>query len=171
MNPDQQNTLAENSQLLRQQDATRPEACAPVNFNYSSERAKKARLAEKLGSKTASAVGWGLSLMGFLMLIYLGPISGKTFLATIGLLTWSIWWPIHLYHQFYLSDIPLNLNSGQPQISLDDILEQSVLAKLGPNPSPQQIGLALKGSQASNYFALRFGLSNDFYTHLSSDHP
>lgn len=171
MNPEQQNTLAESPQLPRQQDAAQPEACAPVNFNYSSERAEKARLAEKLGSKTASAVGWGLSLMGFLMLIYLGPISGKTFLAAIGLLPWSIWWPLHLYHQFYLSDIPLNLNSGQPRISLDDILEQSVLAKLGQNPSPQQIGLALKGSQASNYFAWRFGLSNDFYTNLSSDHP
>jgi ATP-dependent Clp protease ATP-binding subunit ClpC len=171
MNPEQQNTLAENPQLPRQQDAAQPEACAPVNFNYSSERAKKARLAEKLGSKGASAVGWGLSLAGFLLLIYLGPISGKTFLATIGLLPWSIWWPLHLYHQFYLSDIPLNLNSGQPQISLDDILEQSVLAKLGQNPSPQQIGFAVKGSQASNYFAWRFGLSNDFYTNLSSDHP
>lgn len=136
------------------------------SLNLSSSRAKKARLAKTLGSNVAAFIGWGLSLVGFLFLVYEGPVLGQTFLAAFGLIPWTIWWPIHLYEQYYLADLPI-VEDG----SLDGILEQSILANLSGNPSPQQIALSLKDNPAAGYFAWRFGLSNQFYANLSSDHP
>lgn len=171
MNPEQSIQLNTN-QPPGQKNAQSPASSTPpLKFNYSSDRAKKSRLAKNLGSKTTTAVGWGLSLVGFVVLVYLGVIQEKTFLAAIGLIPWTIWWPIHLYHQFYLADLPLNLSSNNTQVSLDDILEQSILSELSENPSPQQIALGLKNHPAANYYAWRFGISNQFYANLSSDHP
>ena len=137
-----------------------------LSLNLSSFRSKQAKLAKLLGSNTVNYLGWGLSLIGFLFLIYMGPVLGRTYTAALGLIPWTIWWPIHLYEQFYLSKLPL-IEDG----SIDGILEQQVLANLSGNPSPQQIALSLKDHPAAGYFAWRFGLGNQFYANLSSDHP
>jgi ATP-dependent Clp protease ATP-binding subunit ClpC len=154
-----------------------PQAQAPapqqsrISFDHGSMRAKQARLAKTLGSNTISLLGWGLSLVGFLILVYLGPFMGKTFLAAIGLLPWAIWWPIHVYYEYYLKDLKPNPQNLDGTVQIDQILDQEVLANLNQNPSPQDIALSLKGTAASGYFGWRFGLANQFYLNLSSDHP
>ncbi|MFZ1522759.1 MAG: AAA family ATPase [Candidatus Saccharimonadales bacterium] len=150
---------------------SRPNEGVIIKFDYNSMRAKQARLANVVGSNAVSLLGWGLSLVGFTVLAYIGPIMGETFLAAIGLLPWAIWWPIHIYYEYYLKDLKVKPQGQEPELRIDHILDQQVLARLNQNPSPQDIALSLKSTPASNYFGWRFGLANQFYANLSSDHP
>jgi hypothetical protein len=136
----------------------RPNEGVVVKFDYNSMRAKQARLANVVGSNAVSLLGWGLSLVGFTVLAYIGPIMGETFLAAIGLLPWAIWWPIHIYYEYYLKDLKVKPQGQEPELQIDHILDQQVLARLNQNPSPQDIALSLKSTPASNYFGWRFGL-------------
>jgi ATP-dependent Clp protease ATP-binding subunit ClpC len=157
--------------IVNSPNYTQTDAKAIVGFDYNSMRAKQARLASLLGSNVVSLLGWGLSLIGFLALVYIGPVMGRTFWAAIGLLPWAIWWPIHVYYEYYLKDLKTKIQDSNSLLQIDQVLDQQVLAKLNRNPSPQDIALSLMATSAANYFSWRFGLANQFYANLSSDHP
>ncbi len=138
-------------------------------FNYGSERAKLARVALHLERKwlrggffaviIASLVGW----------IYVVWGTG----SSIGhlLLIITAWFSIPLaWFKGQLSKLPARSASGG-QVTVDDILERSVLGRLPKNPSPQQVAEIVGKDTGGRFYGARFGISRDFIMKLSSGDP
>ena len=132
-----------------------------VGFDYSSNRARQARLTLLLKKPLRiGLVGLGLVLAvcGFILLfVYSSSVGWFVIsLASIPAVLY-IWWLLHL------RDIPT-----ERTVSIDAQLEGDVLALLPDNPSPQDIGKAITKVKGGFFFSARFGIGSTFLGELSS---
>ncbi|MGD8373329.1 MAG: ATP-dependent Clp protease ATP-binding subunit [Candidatus Woesebacteria bacterium] len=132
------------------------------NFNFSSARARKARLAVFLQRKLVS---FALVLLEAMLL------AGGSFLTLVDFwygvfLASLVVWPsmLTLWNKYELKNVPPNTHSQ----TVDDILGTDVLGKMPPNPTPQQIAEVVMTVGAGQFYMGRFGIGPNFLTELSA---
>lgn len=135
------------------------------HINFGSSRVSQARLAlvlrEKMWRVALGAICLGLVALGA-WLLYLQSSLGWT-VASIAA------WPLMLlvYYHWWLADLP----PAPRATSLDGVLEASVLGRLRPNMSPQQLAEVVMRTNGGLFFAVRLGVGPNFLRELSSTNP
>lgn len=135
----------------------------PSVFQYASLRARKARMAAVFDSKALRVLIW-ICVIGFVVLWVLGVIvihKGlfNLFLAPLSVLLFIVIW--------YYGELK-DLKTDMPITGVHSVLERQLLAKLKPNMSPKEIGEIVAQTRGGRFFAVRFGLSKDILSNLSS---
>lgn len=133
-----------------------------VQFNYSSLRARQARLAHHIAHKEIHL----LSLAGGLVLFAAGLLMALVLAVPFGWLLAGFSGPFFMAAVWsrMLMDIP----PGSGSTSVDDILDADVLGVLPPSPSPQQLAAIVSGLVGGRFFGLRFGLGREFLAAVTS---
>jgi hypothetical protein len=133
-----------------------------VGFNYTSNRAKQARLGKVLGSKTTYGgllfgVG-GLVAGGLLVVVGLSSSIGWLIASFAGPLWALAVWGQSLNH----------LKPSSDTTTVDDVLDSPLLAHLPREHSPKDLATLVKDTPGSNFMANRFLLSIDFIADMAS---
>lgn len=131
--------------------------------SYSSQRAYKSRLGERLRGTPVRLIA-----VTAVVLALCGAASLVAGLA-IGWLLIGLVAPLYMisvWHKNELADVPAGKGSG-----IEDLLESAVLAHLPDNASPKQIAEAAMKATSGQFFAGRFGLAMSFIVDLSSQNP
>jgi ATP-dependent Clp protease ATP-binding subunit ClpC len=135
-----------------------------ISFNYKSARAKKARL----GKYFSTPARFGL-IAGTVLFVVLGALLLFDTQAMGWLLMGlaSVPFMAYFWWRGELKKIPVQKKAT----SIDGILESSVLAQLGPNPSPQQLAVAVMTVHGGQFFAVRFGIGPSFLKDVTATAP
>jgi ATP-dependent Clp protease ATP-binding subunit ClpC len=131
-------------------------------FNYSSPRARQARLAHHLAHQDI-----------YLLLVLAGVVifgAGLTMVLVMGLsLGWLVaglsgpFWTVAAYSRA-LRNIP-----PTPQMrTIDDVLDADILGVLPRQHTPQQLAALVMHLPGGQFFAVRFGLGSEFLAQLTS---
>ncbi len=133
-----------------------------VIFNGKSERATEARIGQLFNKPVRlSLIGLGLVLIvGGILLLIEGLSVGWLVcgLASFAFIPY-FWWRLHL------QDLP------PKGTSIDGVMDGNLLALLGPNPTPQEIGRAVIRVNGGQFFSARFGMGPTFLGELASNDP
>lgn len=133
-----------------------------IEFNYTSERAAKARLGVRLTKPlrvlllvTAATfiIGGAAVVVGGMALGWL--VVG---LAALPLMVHE-WWSGHLHH----------LPSAANQTDIDQLLSGDILGQLKEHPTPKELATAVGRVQGGQFFGLRFGITANFLLNITSD--
>lgn len=122
-----------------------------VTFNYSSQRAKKARLSLLFNKPVRFGLIAAMALLalGGGFLLWEGASIGWLLLGLAALPGMAYqWW------KGDLQNIPVKKNPS----SIDDVLGSNVLARLGEAPTPQTIAEAIMQVNGGHFFAARFAI-------------
>ena len=92
-------------------------------------------------------------------LLFIGQAIGWIFISFSVLPYMTVMW-----YQGELKHIP----SGKTR-NIDDIMSGDILGQLSPNPSPQDIALAVSRVSSGQFFGARFGITAQFLRDISSD--
>ncbi len=134
-----------------------------MNFNYYSQRAKRARLIRIFSRGVGLSLRVGMILAAIAGVFSLvGGWSLGWLLLGIGVSLWSI----YKWQSEALRTIPTG--SGD---TLDSILEPQVLAYLPRELTPRHLALAAMRSTSAQFFVVRFGISSGFLNELASESP
>lgn len=135
-----------------------------IIFEYSSERANKARLAKTIGTlgRSLLAVGVFLLLAAGVLLLYLGIAAGWLLIGISMLPLMLVEWYVH-----ELKPLPARKNGK----TIDDVLSGDVLALLPKDPTPQAIATAVGQTTGGLFFAARFGISSRILQDISLSDP
>jgi len=134
-------------------------------FNYSSTRAKKARLSILLDKSWFRTVLVCLSLIllvASLTIVYV--IKNNTGFILLILAAWLIM-PIFWYHG-ELKSLSVNVKNIN---TIDAFLERKLLGKLQNDLTPKKLAETLKKSPGGIFYANRYGISFDFIKTVISD--
>lgn len=134
-----------------------------LTFNYSSKRAKQARLSKVLGTHSTyimCALVAALLLVGGILLV-LG--SGNS----VGWLIAGFAGPVWVVAQWgrSLNRIPPVAEST----SIDGLLDSSLLARLSRDASPKDLVRLIRNTEGGNFIANRFILSNEYLADIATD--
>ncbi len=138
----------------------------PITFNYTSSRARKARLSivfdsiwlRRIGIFLAlvSLIGWGfLALFEQLAIAHLLLIFVAVFLVPIA---------------WYEGELK-NLPAAKSITSIDDALDRKILGRLPASPTIQDIARISTKDTGGRFFAARFAISSELLTQLTSAVP
>lgn len=132
-----------------------------VTFDYKAPRAAKARLGKALGGLNERL----LVVLAVVLVLFGGGlvIAG----ASIGWLIASLGaWPMSMvkWYRGELKDVPLHRGND----TVEGALQTELLARLGRQPTPKDIAAALMQTQAGLFYAVRFGVTPNFLTDISS---
>lgn len=132
-----------------------------MTFNYSSRRAKQARLGRVLGGRTVYFVFTLFIVLfvvlGLLLLIVLQNSIGWLVMSLAGPVWALALWGKSLTH----------LPPGKTN-TIDALLNSVVLARLSRDPSPQELMGIIKNTPDCNFICNRFLLSQDFIYDMAS---
>ncbi|AHB42008.1 clp protease ATP binding subunit [Candidatus Saccharibacteria bacterium RAAC3_TM7_1] len=133
-----------------------------VVFNYSSQRAVKARLARHLGGASGRLILilTIVLIVGGLLLVGVGVSLGWLLVGVAALPAMIVEW-----QQQELTKLPI---AKRPR-SIDELLSGDVLGYVPKNPSPQMIAAAVSSVRGGLFFGVRFGLTPNFLQQISSD--
>jgi len=132
-----------------------------VGFDYDSPRAAKARLGKTLG---------GLNERLLVVLVVILILSGVTLVVFGVSLGWFVAslaaWPAVLikWYRGELRRVP----EARGDSSVDSLLDSDILARLPKQPSPKEVASAIMQTQAGLFYAVRFGVTPNFLTEVSS---
>jgi ATP-dependent Clp protease ATP-binding subunit ClpC len=132
-----------------------------VGFDHGSPRAAKARIGKVLG---------GLNERLLVVLVVALLLSGATLIVfgmSLGWLVASLaTWPAMLVKWYHgeLKKVPVLKRAS----SIDSLLESDILARLPKQPSPKEIAASIMQTQAGLFYAVRFGITPNFLTEISS---
>lgn len=131
-------------------------------YNFTSKRAKQARLGKLLGSRTMYA-----TLLGTIIVLLGGGVGLVAVGESIGWLVASFVGPLWVLAAWgrALINIPPEPQGG----TVDAVLETSLLARLPKSHSPQDLVQLIKGTQGSQFFMARFLLSPEYIRGSVSD--
>lgn len=134
-------------------------------LNIRSRRSAEARLALVFGKKGTrrSFIFVGLLLLVLAFWLWWIQSDFKWFVAGLAVWPFGLW----AYSAWWLADLP-PAHSGA---TLDAVLEASVLGRLRPNMSPQQLAEVTARTHGGMFFALRLGIGPNFLRELSSANP
>lgn len=132
-------------------------------FDWHSRRAHLARY-----GKALSPWVFGLELTTALLLVFgafLIVIQMPIGWALAGLAAFSAM--VVQWYKYELRDVPVDMTKR----SIDARLESELLAILPPQPTPQQIALALMRVNGGLFFDVRFGVGGGFLKEVASTNP
>ena len=133
-----------------------------LTFNYDSERAREARIGQKLSGS------WRLLLVWFALLFLFGGIGLLAIDMTLG---WALVgfaaapYMIFSWYMHHLKVLPSPKNAK----TLDDILAGDVLGMLPKNPTPKDIARIVSSVNGGLFFNARFGMSAQFLQELATE--
>ena len=73
----------------------------------------------------------------------------------------AIWWE---------KDLKTAEISKNPQ-TIDDVMVADVLGKLSPQPTPKDVALAVAGTRAGLFLAVRLGVTPNLLQNIASENP
>lgn len=130
-------------------------------FDHANARAAKARIGKALGGLNERLL---VVLTALLLLLGIGLVAIG---VSLGWLIASVAaWPYMVvkWYRGELKDVPIV--AGEESIA--SLLETDVLARLPKQPSPKDIAAALMQTQSGLFYAVRFGVTPNFLTEVSS---
>jgi ATP-dependent Clp protease ATP-binding subunit ClpC len=132
-----------------------------VTFTHSSARAVKARLGKILGGLNARLL---VLLTIVLIITGLGLIalSVATGWLVLSIAAWS--YMVVKWYRGELANVPVRPDEEQ----IDQVLASDVLAQLPKDASPQQIAQAVMNTRGGLFFGVRFGITPNFLTQITS---
>lgn len=133
-----------------------------VEFNYTSSRSQKARVAKALSGlweRLLPILALLLVLAGA-ALLFIDVAAGWLVIGFAAIPMVIFQWYIH-----ELKNLPVASNPR----TLDDILAGDILGQLGKNPSPRDIALAVGRVQSGQFFGARFGVTARFLQDVASE--
>jgi ATP-dependent Clp protease ATP-binding subunit ClpC len=132
-----------------------------VTFTHSSARAVKARLGKILGGLNARLL---VLLTIVLNITGLGLIalSVATGWLVLSIAAWS--YMVVKWYRGELANVPVRPDEEQ----IDQVLASDVLAQLPKDASPQQIAQAVMNTRGGLFFGVRFGITPNFLTQITS---
>lgn len=134
----------------------------PVEFNYHSHRAQKARIGhilEGVWQRLFVVMALLLIIAGVGLLVIGQPVGWM--LLGFGAL------PV-MFTQWYSHELK-HLPSPKDPRTIDDMLSADILGKLPKNPSPRDIATAVGMVQSGQFFGSRFGISARTLQEISSE--
>ncbi len=136
-----------------------------MNFNFHSERARKARfyVGYSKNMRFVTAVIVGLLTAAGLFLWIQEPIAGaiQLSLAVIFLLP-LLWYDLDIQH---MKKQPI----GTTTVNAEDVLAPDVVGRLRAITSPYAIWAAIDGTWQGRFFILRYGIGPDVFNSLSRE--
>ena len=133
-----------------------------MSYNPSSVRAAQARLGVRLTKplRTVIELATLLLFVGGGALLFIHIPAGWLLVGLAVLPAMLIeWYSGHLHHP---------ASSGD---SIDGLLSGDVLGQLGHNPTPQDVVKAAAKVRGGMFFALRFGITEQFLLNITTDQP
>ncbi len=133
-------------------------------LNYHSLRSQKARFSVRFGKAwhlLTGVLSCGLLLLGVWSLFTHGA-AGWLLIGLSGpLIMLAIWWE---------KDLKTAEISKNPQ-TIDDVMAADVLGKLSPQPTPKDVALAVAGTRAGLFLAVRLGVTPNLLQNIASENP
>lgn len=134
----------------------------PIAFNYKSLRSQKARLSRRMKGT------WYIVIVCLALILGLGGIACLVFNLPIGWLVIGFSAIPFMIAAWYKGELE-HLQPNKKGAAVDDLLEQDVLARLGPSPSPRDIATAVGSVTSGWFFNARFGLTARLLQDISTD--
>lgn len=133
-----------------------------IAFNYSSTRAKKARL-----GRTLQGSWWRFTTVAtFLSLIAIGA-SALALGQSIGWMVAGLAAIPAILEAWYQGELK-DLRPSRSLSTIDDILAGDVLSTLPPNPTLESIATSVGATKSGLFFAARFGITPRFLQDIAS---
>lgn len=133
-----------------------------LTFNYDSDRAREARISQRLGGP------WRLMLVWFALLFLFGGIGLLAIDISLGWVLASFAAVPYMIFSWYTHHLKV-LPSPKNAKTIDDILAGDVLGMLPKNPTPKDIARIVSSVNGGLFFNTRFGMSAQFLQELATD--
>lgn len=136
----------------------------PLNFDYGSARAQKARVGAKLSgawSRLLPVLAVFLVIAGAGLLV-VGQPAGW-FVASLAAIPF-------MYKEWYEYDLR-HLPSTKNPKTIDGLLSSDILGQLPKNPSPRTIAVAVGRVQSGQFLGARLGVTPSFLQDIASEDP
>lgn len=135
-----------------------------VSFDYSSRRAKEARLRRILRGPVRILIVLVavLLLLAGIGLLVMSQASGWLLLGLVALPLLLVNW-----YDGYLNELPV----GKSKKTMDDLIAGDVLGQLSKAPTPHNVATAIGTIQDGLFFNARFGMSPRFLQEIAADDP
>lgn len=134
----------------------------PPSYDAGSLRAAKSRLGVRM-TKT-----WRIAVEMFAILLLIAGAVAIVFHLSVGwLLIGLAALPVMLI-EWYRGELHHPPSEGT---SVDGVLSGDILGQLGKNPTPQDLAKAAASVRGGIFFALRFGITENFLLNITSDQP
>ncbi len=135
-----------------------------MELNYTSPRAVKSRLGKGL-----SGINRRLLILLAVVLVLIGVgvliLGASLGWLLIGLAAWPTM--VAKWQAGELASVPVATGSH----AIDGMLDSQVLSLLPKQPTPKDIVNAVMQTQAGLFFAVRFGITPNFLSHITPDEP
>lgn len=133
-----------------------------ATFNPSSVRAAKARL----GVRLTKSLRTGIELLTVLLVV--GGVTLLFVHSSVGWLLIGLAAIPAMLIEWYSGNLHHPSSEGE---TIDGLLSGDVLGQLGQNPTPQDIVKAATKVRGGMFFALRFGVTEQFLLNITTDQP
>ena len=133
-----------------------------ATFNPSSVRAAKARL----GVRLTKSLRTGIELLTVLLVV--GGVTLLFVHSSVGWLLIGLAAIPAMLIEWYSGNLHHPSSEGE---TIDGLLSGDVLGQLGQNPTPQDIVKAATKVRGGMFFALRFGVTEQFLLNVTTDQP
>ena len=133
-----------------------------ATFNPSSVRAAKARL----GVRLTKSLRTGIELLTVLLVV--GGVTLLFVYSSVGWLLIGLAAIPAMLIEWYSGNLHHPPSEGE---TIDGLLSGDVLGQLGQNPTPQDIVKAVTKVRGGMFFALRFGVTEQFLLNVTTDQP
>ena len=133
-----------------------------ATFNPSSVRAAKARL----GVRLTKSLRTGIELLTVLLVV--GGVTLLFVHSSVGWLLIGLAAIPAMLIEWYSGNLHHPPSEGE---TIDGLLSGDVLGQLGQNPTPQDIVKAATKVRGGMFFALRFGVTEQFLLNVTTDQP
>lgn len=133
-----------------------------VLYDASSARASKARL----GVRLTKPLRFGLEAVT--VLLFVGGAAAVVFDFALGWLLIGLAAVPMMIVEWYRGELHHPPTKGE---SIDGVLGGDILGQLGKDPTPKDIAKAAAKVRGGVFFALRFGITENFLLNITSDKP
>jgi ATP-dependent Clp protease ATP-binding subunit ClpC len=136
----------------------------PVEFNYASARAQKARIGTRIQGI------WERLLPVIAFLLVIAGVALVVIGQPVGWLVAGLAAVPYMFKQWYDHDLH-HLASPKNTKTIDGFISADVLGQLPKNPSPRDIAAAVGRVSSGQFFAARFGVTASFLLNIAGDDP
>lgn len=136
------------------------------SLSVTTSRAIKARVSRRLDNQYGRKVLLMLSLMAVVGWLWLVMVQNNTLgnllLIPVGIMAVMLGW-----YYGELDTLP-PVSKLEDATEMSDILSRRLLARVKGNPTPKDLAEIIKSEQGGFFFASRFALGNEFFSHFSA---
>jgi ATP-dependent Clp protease ATP-binding subunit ClpC len=136
----------------------------PIEFNYASARAQKARIGTMIQGI------WERLLPVIAILLMVAGAALVVIGQSVGWLVAGLAAVPYMFKQWYDHDLH-HLASPKNAKTIDGLISADVLGQLPKNPSPRDIAAAVGRVSSGQFFAARFGVTASFLLNIAGDDP